>query len=253
LQSGGLVLENADLTNVSAHSDVWEKVVRKLRTGAMPPAGVRRPDAQTYDGLAGWIESELDRAAAAHPSPGRPLPHRMNRAEYANAIRDLLDLEIGDVASLLPPDDSAFGFDNIADALGFSPVLLERFVGAAERISALAVGDTGIAPGSETYVLRQDYSQDQHVEGQGLGTVGGTIVRHTFPVDAGEFRAARGTMSTRRADSNTPTRSNSRSTANACRHRIGGDGRRAGNRTTPGDSRAVAVRSHDAQLRSESR
>jgi mono/diheme cytochrome c family protein len=184
LKTAGLVLENADLTAIAEHNDVWEKVVRKLRTGAMPPAGARRPDAASYDGLAASLEAALDRAAAAHPNPGRPGPHRMNRAEYANAIRDLLALDLGDVASLLPPDDSSFGFDNIADVLGFSSVLLERYVGAAERLSALAVGDTEIAPGSDTFILRQDYSQDQHVEGQPLGTIGGTVVRYTFPLDA---------------------------------------------------------------------
>jgi mono/diheme cytochrome c family protein len=184
LKTAGLVLENADLTAIAEHNDVWEKVVRKLRTGAMPPAGARRPDAASYDGLAASLEGALDRAAAAHPNPGRPGPHRMNRAEYANAIRDLLALDLGDVASLLPPDDSSFGFDNIADVLGFSSVLLERYVGAAERLSALAVGDTEIAPGSDTFILRQDYSQDQHVEGQPLGTIGGTVVRYTFPLDA---------------------------------------------------------------------
>jgi mono/diheme cytochrome c family protein len=184
LQTGGLVLEGADLTAIAEHSDIWEKVVRKLRTGAMPPAGVRRPDAASYDGLAASLEAALDRAAGAHPNPGRLAPHRMNRAEYANAIRDLLALDLGDVASLLPPDDSSFGFDNIADVLGFSSVLLERYVGAAERLSALAVGDTEVAPGSDTFTLRQDYSQDQHVEGQPLGTLGGTVVRYTFPLDA---------------------------------------------------------------------
>jgi mono/diheme cytochrome c family protein len=184
LKTAGLVLENADLTAIAEHNDVWENVVRKLRTGAMPPAGARRPDAAGYESLAASLEAALDRAADAHPNPGGSAPHRMNRAEYANAIRDLLALDVGDVAALLPPDDSSFGFDNIADVLGFSSVLLERYVGAAERLSALAVGDTAIAPGSDTYTLRQDYSQDQHVEGQPLGTVGGTVVRYTFPVDA---------------------------------------------------------------------
>jgi hypothetical protein len=109
--------------------------------------------------------------------------HRLNRAEYANAIRDLLDLEV-DRAALLPPDDSAFGFDNIADALGTSPLLLERYLVAAGKISALAVGDVKLSPGSETHRVRQDLSQDRHVEGLPLGTVGGMLVRHTFPVDA---------------------------------------------------------------------
>jgi hypothetical protein len=152
----------------------------------MPPTGVRRPDAATYEGLTRWLESALDHAAITHPNPGRPLPHRLNRAEYANAVRDLLALDVGDVATLLPADDSAFGFDNIAEALGTSSVLLERYVTVAGRLAALAVGDLDVAPGAETFVLRQDYSQDQHVEGQPFGTVGGVMANYTFPLD-GEY------------------------------------------------------------------
>jgi len=185
-KTGGLVLDKANLANVAADPEVWEKVVRKLRRGAMPPQGVRRPDADTYHGLTAWLETELDRSASAHPNPGRPLPHRLNRAEYANAVRDLLAVDVGDVGSLLPADDSAYGFDNIADALGVSSVLLERYVSAAGRISALAVGDPDVAPGSETYIARQDLSQDQHIEGLPFGTVGGMLVHHTFPLD-GEY------------------------------------------------------------------
>jgi len=125
-----LSLEKLDLSNVpdsDAHSrEILEKVVRKLRRGAMPPVGVRRPDQATSTGLMTWLEGQLDRANASHPNPGQPLPHRLNRAEYRNAIRDLLALDIGDVASILPADDSAYGFDNIAEALGASSVLLER-------------------------------------------------------------------------------------------------------------------------------
>ena len=186
LKTAGLSLEALDITNMSAGRDAWEKVVRRLRRGAMPPEGVRRPDKATYEGLTTWIEGELDRAAVSHPNPGRPLPHRLNRAEYANAVRDLLALDVGDVAALLPADDSAYGFDNIAEALGASSVLLERYVTAAGRISALAVGDPDVAVGSETFVLRQDYSQDRHVDGQPFGTVGGLIATHTFPLD-GEY------------------------------------------------------------------
>jgi Protein of unknown function (DUF1592)/Protein of unknown function (DUF1588)/Protein of unknown function (DUF1587)/Protein of unknown function (DUF1585)/Protein of unknown function (DUF1595)/Planctomycete cytochrome C len=185
-QTAGLALDTMDVENVSEGAEVWEKVLRKLRTGAMPPQGVRRPDQVTYDRLISWLEAELDREAKVHPRPGPPvLLHRLNRAEYANAIRDLLALDVN-VASLLPPDDSAYGFDNIADALGVSPVLLERYLVAADRVSALAVGDTDVSLGSETYRVRQDLSQDQHVEGLPLGTVGGTLVRHTFPLD-GEY------------------------------------------------------------------
>ena len=180
------MLAGKDLSNVAADPEVWEKVLRKLHLGAMPPAGVPRPDEPALLGLVTWLETGLDRAAAATPRPGRPLPHRMNRAEYANAIRDLLAVDVGDVATLLPADESAYGFDNIADALGFSTLLTERYVAAAGRIAAMAVGDLDVAVGSETYMVRQDLSQDQHIEGQPFGTIGGVIVRHTFPVD-GEY------------------------------------------------------------------
>jgi hypothetical protein len=183
------------LSNVAADTEVWEKVVRKLHLGAMPPAGVPRPDEPAMQGLVTWLETRLDRAAAATPRPGRPLPHRLNRAEYANAIRDLLAVDVGDVATLLPADESAFGFDNIADALKFSTLLTERYVTAAGRIAAMAVGDLDVAVGSETYMVRQDLSQDQHIEGQPFGTVGGVIVRHTFPVD-GEYNLSATLMRT---------------------------------------------------------
>ncbi len=177
-------LENITAADIPANADVWEHVIRKLERRAMPPQGVRRPEDATYQSVLQTLEAALDRDAADHPYPGQPLPHRMNRAEYANAIRDLLDLDLGDVSTLLPPDDSAFGFDNIAEALGFSSVLLERYVTVGGRLSALAVGNPEVAPGSDTFVMRQDYSQDQHVEGQPFGTVGGMIEKYTFPVDA---------------------------------------------------------------------
>src|SRR5438874_2075190 len=161
------------------------KVVRKLRTGMTPPPGARRPDDATYTRIVTWVEGELDRAAAAHPNPGRPILRRLNRAEYANAIRDLLALDIP-VASLLPPDDAAYGFDNISDVLKVSPSLQERYLSAAEKISEIAVGDPDVGAVSETYRIRGDVSQNQHIEGLPLGTVGGTIVRHMFPRD-GEY------------------------------------------------------------------
>jgi hypothetical protein len=186
MKTGGLTLDSVDLTNIAANAETWEKVVRKLRTGSMPPVGSRRPDQATYDTLIGWLETELDRAEALQPNPGRPLIHRLNRTEYANAIRDLLALDIGDVTALLPADDSSYGFDNIADVLGVSPSLQERYLAAADRISAMAVGDTDIAAGSDTFRLRQDLSQDKHIEGLPLGTVGGLLVHYTFPLD-GEY------------------------------------------------------------------
>jgi hypothetical protein len=186
LRTGGLTLDTLDVAKPHDTAAVWEKVIRKLRTGTMPPPGARRPAQAVYDRLITWLETEIDRGAASRPNPGRPiLVHRLNRAEYANAIRDLLALDI-DGASLLPPDDSAYGFDNIADVLGVSPVLLERYLVAAAKISAFAVGDPAYPAGAETYRVRQDLSQDQHLDGLPLGTVGGTVVRHTFPLD-GEY------------------------------------------------------------------
>jgi hypothetical protein len=183
LRTGGLSLEGLEIANVRANTETWENVVRKLRVGAMPPHGVRRPDQQATDSLIAWLEGELDRTSTR--SPGRPVLRRLNRAEYANAIRDLLGLEV-DVAALLPPDVSAFGFDNVSDAQGSSPALLQAYLAAARKISAVAVGDPRIATGSDTYSVRQDLSQDVHLEGLPLGTVGGMRARHTFPVD-GEY------------------------------------------------------------------
>ena len=151
----------------------------------MPPQGVPQPDRATREGLVSWLSTTLDRAAAARPDPGRKLVHRLNRAEYANAIRDLLALEI-DPAALLPPDDSAYGFDNIADVLGISPVLLERYISAAGKVSALAIGDPEIGVAGETFRIRQDASQDRHVEGLPIGTVGGMLAKTTLPLD-GEY------------------------------------------------------------------
>jgi cytochrome c553 len=186
LKTGGLALDRPDLANVAAHADVWEKVIRKVRTGMMPPAGVPRPSAVERDALLSSLAGTLDEAARVSPNPGRPLVHRLNRAEYANAIRDVLALEI-DAASLLPPDDSSAGFDNNADVLGVSPVLLESYLTAAERITALALGARDIPPAGEIYRVRQDESQDRHVPGLPLGTVGGLLIERTLPLD-GEYQ-----------------------------------------------------------------
>jgi hypothetical protein len=183
LKTGGLTLDNLDLAQVPAQAETWEKVIRKLRSGTMPPAGLPRPDAATYANLTGWLETQIDQASA--PYAGRPILHRLNRAEYANAIRDVLALDI-DAVSLLPADDSAFGFDNVSDALGLSPSLQEHYLDAALKIGALAVGDPNIPPGSETWRIRQDLSQDRRVAGLPLGTVGGTLVHYNFPLD-GEY------------------------------------------------------------------
>ncbi len=179
----GVVLDTADLSAVAANPALWEKVLRRLHAGTMPPQGARRPDAAASHALTAFVEAELDRADLAHPHPGRPLLHRLNRTEYANAVRDLLGLEI-DASALLPPDDSAYGFDNIADVLGVSPSLQERYLSAADTVAALAVGDVRQPAVTETYNVRQDLSQNQHVEGLPLGTMGGTSIRRWFPLDA---------------------------------------------------------------------
>jgi hypothetical protein len=179
------MLDKMDLSNIPAGAGVWEKAVRKVRVGMMPPQGAARPDPETQHALVSWLTTELDRAAASKPNPGRPLIHRLNRAEYGNAIRDLLTLEV-DASSMLPPDDSAYGFDNVADALGISPILLERYLTAAGKISSLAVGDPEIGPGGETFRIRQDASQDTHIEGLPVGTVGGILAKTTLPLD-GEY------------------------------------------------------------------
>jgi hypothetical protein len=181
----GVVLDRVDLNHAGEDPALWERVVRKLRTGGMPPEGSPRPDRAAHDALVKFLETRLDRAAAERPNPGRPSVHRLNRAEYANAIRDLLALEV-DAAALLPPDDSADGFDNIADVLSLSPALLESYLTAAAKISAIAVGSPKISPGSETYRVRGDMSQTGHLEGMPLGTRGGVAARHTFPLD-GEY------------------------------------------------------------------
>src|SRR5215472_13387106 len=184
-RTGNLALDTVDVAHVDANPAVWEAVVRKLRTGTMPPQGMPRPDAAAAASLTSSLTGELDRAASA-PNPGRPLLRRLNRAEYGNVIRDLLSLDV-DVRSLLPADDSAFGFDNNADLQVVSPSLLDRYLSAADRVSALAVGDMSTTPGSESYYTRGDQSQSQHLEGLPLGTVGGIGVRHTFPLD-GEYQ-----------------------------------------------------------------
>ena len=142
-KTGGLSLETADLTNVGTAPDVWEKVVRKVRVGMMPPQGAPTPDAATRRALVTSLTTALDAHGRAHPDPGRALVHRLNRTEYGNAVHDLLALDI-DPAALLPADDSAYGFDNVADVLGVSPLLLERYISAAGKVTALAVGDPEI-------------------------------------------------------------------------------------------------------------
>ena len=186
LLTGGLALSALDVTQAGEEPEIWEKVVRKLRTGAMPPAGMPRPDKATYDALATYLERQLDQAATAQPNPGRPMLHRLNRFEYTNAVRDLLGVEI-EGETLLPADDSRFGFDNIGDVLTISPLLLERYVSAAHKVTRMAIGDRNASPISETYrVLKYNVQDDRMNDSLPFGTRGGIAVRHHFPLD-GEY------------------------------------------------------------------
>jgi hypothetical protein len=184
-RTADLTLERLALTDVGAHAEVWETVVKKLRGRMMPPAGEPLPDAATTTELVAFLESELDAAAAANPNPGVKSLHRLNRTEYGNAIRDLLGLEIN-ANALLPNDSEAYGFDNIADVLGTDPSLMDRYLSAAWKVTSAAMGDTDIAPAVSTYRVPPDRSQNDYIEGLPLGTRGGMLVSHHFPVD-GEY------------------------------------------------------------------
>jgi hypothetical protein len=177
-----LSLAALDVANVPTAPEVWEKVIRKVRTGMMPPNGARHPDARTRATFVATLAGTLDRAAADKPNPGRPALYRLNRTEYANAVFDLLNLEV-DSTALLPPDDSAYGFDNIADVLSVSSTLMEQYVSAAGRVSALAVGSPDTSPGAQVFNLRQDASQDKHIEGLPFGTVGGLLAKPAIQVE----------------------------------------------------------------------
>jgi hypothetical protein len=191
LKTGGLALDDATAgaasgvtpDNPAAHPEIWEKVVRRLRVRSMPPAGLPRPDDSTYAALVSGLETSLDRAAAAHPDPGRTDTfRRLNRTEYQDAVRDLLALEV-DVDRLLPSDDASYGFDNVTVG-ELSPTLLERYVSAARKISRLALGSPAKSPGGETINLPPDLTQEEHFDQLPLGTRGGLALRYTFPLDA---------------------------------------------------------------------
>ena len=183
LRTAGLVLEGLDVRNVAPGAATWEKVLRKLRGREMPPPGRPRPADEEYDALAGELTTALDQAARHTPNPGRGALHRLNRTEYANVIRDLLALEI-DVARFLPPDDSSYGFDNIADVLRVSPLLLEQYLSAGRVISRAAVGSPAVRAATDTYRTAPDHTQDYPLDGLPFGTRGGLAARHYFPLDA---------------------------------------------------------------------
>jgi len=187
LKTAGLELDKANVANPAADAETFEKVVRKLRARAMPPQGLARPDEATYKDIVTYLETSLDRAAAAKLNPGRPATHRVNRTEYANAIRDLLavDTDAIDLTSVLPTDDAGYGFDNIADVLTVSPLLIEGYLSAARKVSRVAVGDRKAGPTTETYDLPRFLIQNDRMgEDLSLGSRGGMAVRHHFPLDA---------------------------------------------------------------------
>jgi hypothetical protein len=194
LKTANLMLDATDAVHVSNSAETWEKVIVKLRSRSMPPPGIPRPDNATYNAVATWLESEIDRAAAAHVNPGKPASlHRLNRTEYANAVRDLIGVDV-DPEVILPPDEQAFGFDTNADALAIEPSLLDRYVAAAAKIAREAVGDPTIPPAFVRYGAIKNNSNEQVYlwqkerlgEDFPLGSRGGIAARHYFPVD-GEY------------------------------------------------------------------
>jgi cytochrome c551/c552 len=183
--SGGLSLEAVDTAHVGQDAKMWEEVVRKVRTGMMPPAGEPRPKPAMLQAFAGSLERELDRAARGMPPPGNPGLRRLTRFEYGNVIRDLLALE-DNVTSLLPPDNNSDGFDTNGETLGNSPALVEAYVTAAAKLARRAVGDREASVVQVDYRPPTGWSQERHVDTLPLGTRGGYGVRHEFPVD-GEY------------------------------------------------------------------
>ncbi len=185
-KTGDLSLEGLDPATAASSPEVWERVLRKLRVGLMPPANARAPEPAVRARFIAALETTIDVVAAKTPNPGRPAVHRLNRAEYANAIRDVLALPI-DTTTLLPADDAGFGFDNIGDALSVSPGLMERYIAAAEKVSSLAVGDPGIGEDSQTYMVSPAMQQEERVSDElSAGTRGGIAIPHYFPLD-GEY------------------------------------------------------------------
>jgi hypothetical protein len=179
-------LQSVDLDNLLPHAATWERVIRKLNVRAMPPQGAPRPEEADYAGFMTWLTRSLDRAWQGKSTPGRYVVHRLNRTEYGNAIRDLLALDI-DVTELLPSDGADFGFDNIASSLTTSPLLLERYLTAAQRISTYAIGDPQAVPGTTEYPISREFTQSGHIAGLPLGTRGGMVVTHVFPAD-GDYK-----------------------------------------------------------------
>jgi len=186
VKTAEVAFDNVDLAQVGEHADLWEKAIRKLKAGMMPPPGARRPEKATADAFAAWLETSLDEHAAAHPDPGRVAVHRLNRTEYAAAIGDLLALKV-DAAALLPKDDEADGFDNIANVLAVSPSFLDQYISAARVVTNRALGVPGTKATSVTYRPARTTDQAVRVDGLPLGTRGGLIFEHNFPAD-GDYK-----------------------------------------------------------------
>src|SRR6266404_4384126 len=186
LKTANITFDTMDLAQLPSHADVWEKVVRKLRGGMMPPPGMPRPPQAAVDGFVSLLVRSLDEAAAADPNPGRVALHRLNRAEYAAAIEELLAIRI-DAGAFLPQNDEADGFDNVANVLKVSPSFLDQYISAARVVTTRAIGNPSPRPGSATYRPARGTDQGAHVDGLPLGTRGGLLIDHLFPAD-GEYK-----------------------------------------------------------------
>src|SRR4029453_15748944 len=180
-------LESASVDDLLSSAATWERVIRKLAVRAMPPQGTPHPTEADFSGFTSWLAGSLDRAWEGKSNPGRYVVHRLNRAEYGNAIRDLLGLDV-DVTEGLPSDGADFGFDNIATSLKTSPLLLERYLTTAQRVSAMAVGDPDVRAGNTEYSISREFTQAGHIDGLPLGTRGGTVARQVFPPDGEDTR-----------------------------------------------------------------
>jgi mono/diheme cytochrome c family protein len=185
-KTANVMFDTMDLANLSKDAKTWERAVRKLRGGMMPPPGARQPERATVEKFASWLETSLDDAAASHPNPGYVAVHRLNRAEYANAIDDILGLHV-DATALLPTDDISSGFDNIANVLKVSPAFLDQYITAARFVATQAIGEKAPKPLTSTLRPATGIDQSTHIEGLPLGTRGGLLAEHMFPAD-GEYR-----------------------------------------------------------------